>query len=120
MHPLSSIELPPHTDNDLADVPPAGVAMAQPESNHAKILASGRWKEAVQGYLAAISYTDMNVGRVLDALDASPYRDNTIVVLWGDHGWSLGEKEHWRKSALWEEPTRIPFIRVAPGVTKPG
>jgi len=120
MHPLESIELPPHTDNDLADVPPTGVAMAQPESNHAKILASGRWKEAVQGYLAAISYTDMNVGRVLDALDASPYRDNTIVVLWGDHGWHLGEKEHWRKSALWEEATRIPFIWVAPGVTKPG
>jgi arylsulfatase A-like enzyme len=48
------------------------------------------------------------------------YRDNTIVVLWGDHGWSLGEKHHWRKFALWEEPTRAPLIWVVPGVTKAG
>ncbi len=82
------------------------------------MLKSGRWKEAVQAYLAAIAYTDMNVGRMLDALDKSPYRDNTIIVFWGDHGWHLGEKEHWRKFALWEEATRAPFIWVAPGVTK--
>jgi arylsulfatase A-like enzyme len=57
---------------------------------------------------------------VLDALDKSIYRDNTIVVFWGDHGWSLGEKHHWRKFALWEEPTRAPLIWVVPGVTKAG
>ncbi|MGH9846443.1 MAG: sulfatase-like hydrolase/transferase, partial [Blastocatellia bacterium] len=60
------------------------------------------------------------VERLLDALDKSAYRDNTIVVFWGDHGWSLGEKHHWRKFALWEEPTRAPYIWVAPGVTKAG
>ena len=73
----------------------------------------------MQGYLAAITYADAMIGRLLDALDASPYRDNTIIVLWGDHGWHLGEKEHWRKFALWEEATRAPLIWVAPGVTKP-
>ncbi|HEV2293236.1 MAG TPA: sulfatase-like hydrolase/transferase [Tepidisphaeraceae bacterium] len=83
------------------------------------MLESGRWKEAVQGYLAAIAYTDMNIGRLLDALDASPHKDNTIIVLWGDHGWHLGEKQHWRKFALWEEATRAPLIWVAPGVTTP-
>ena len=60
----------------------------------------------------------MNIGRLLDALDQSPHRDNTIIVLWGDHGWSFGEKDHWRKFALWEEPTRAPLIFVAPGITK--
>lgn len=120
MHPLDQIQLPPVKANDLDDVPPAGVKMAAPDGDHAAILKSGKWKEAVQGYLAAISYTDANVGRVLDALDKSPDRDNTIIVLWGDHGWHLGEKEHWRKFALWEEATRAPYIWVVPGMTQPG
>jgi arylsulfatase A-like enzyme len=128
MYPLASIELPPYREDDLNDIPPAGVRMARapgtnsPDvpSDHELIVKSGRWKEAVQGYLAAITYVDGQIGRVLDALDRSRYRDNTIVVLFGDHGWSLGEKHHWRKFALWEEPTRAPLIWVVPGVTKPG
>ena len=73
----------------------------------------------MQGYLAAISYADAMIGRLIEALrQVSPYRDNTIVVLWGDHGWHLGEKQHWRKFALWEEATRAPLIWVVPGVTK--
>jgi arylsulfatase A-like enzyme len=119
MHPLDSIQLPPYREDDLKDVPPAGVRMAGPEGDHRDILTSGRWKEAIQGYLAAISYCDANVGRLIDALDQSAYRDNTIIVFWGDHGWHLGEKHHWRKFALWEEATRAPLIWVAPGVTRP-
>ena len=94
--------------------------MAHAFGDHEKVLASGRWKEAVQGYLAAISYLDAQVGRVLDAFDKSAYATNTIICFWGDHGWHLGEKEHWRKFALWEESTRAPFIWIVPGVTKPG
>lgn len=128
MYPLDTIELPPYREDDLIDIPPAGVKMARgpgsssPDkpSDHELMLKSGRWKEAVQAYLAAISYVDGQVGRLLDALDKSEYRDNTIIVLFGDHGWSLGEKHHWRKFALWEEPTRAPLIWVAPGVTKAG
>jgi arylsulfatase A-like enzyme len=120
LHPLDRIELPPHRTNDLADIPPAGVKVAHAFGDHAKVLASGRWKEAVQGYLAAISYLDAQVGRVLDAFEKSAYATNTVICFWGDHGWHLGEKEHWRKFALWEEATRAPFIWVAPGVTKPG
>lgn len=119
MHPLDQIVLPEHREDDLTDVPAAGVAMARPEGDHRKMLEAGRWKEAVQGYLAAITYADAMIGRLLDALDASEYRDNTIIVLWGDHGWHLGEKEHWRKFALWEEATRAPLIWVAPGITRP-
>jgi arylsulfatase A-like enzyme len=117
--PLESIELPPTTEDDLGDVPPAGVKMAKPDGDHARMLASGRWKEAVRAYLATIAYTDMNIGRLLDALDRSEHKDNTIIVLWGDHGWHLGEKQHWRKFALWEEATRAPLVWVAPGVTTP-
>ena len=120
MYPLDKIELPRVDEKDLADVPPGGVRMARPEGDHAQMLASGRWKEAVQAYLATITYCDMNIGRLLDALDKSPHRDNTIICLWGDHGWHLGEKQHWRKFALWEEATRTPFIWVVPGLTRPG
>jgi arylsulfatase A-like enzyme len=119
MYPLDQIQLPPVLDTDLQDIPAAGVQMAKPLGDHAEILQSGRWKEAVQGYLAAITFTDMNIGRLLDALDQSAYKDNTIIVLWGDHGWHLGEKLHWRKFTLWEEGTRAPLIWIAPGVTKP-
>jgi arylsulfatase A-like enzyme len=120
MFPLESIQLPPHREDDLDDVPPAGVRMARPEGDHAQIVKSGRWKEAVQAYLATIAFCDSQVGRLLDGLDKSPHRDNTIVCLWSDHGWSLGEKSHWRKFALWEEPTRTVFVWKAPGVTPAG
>jgi arylsulfatase A-like enzyme len=120
MFPLESIELPPHKENDLDDVPPAGVKMAKPQGDHAKFLKLDRWKHAVQSYLATIAYCDMNIGRLLDALEKSPHKDNTAIVFWGDHGWSLGEKSHWRKFALWEETTRAPMIWVVPGLTQAG
>ncbi len=120
MHPLDKIELPPHRADDLADLPPAGVKMAKPDGDHAAMLKSGRWKEAVQAYLAAITYADVMIGRLIDGLDRSPHKENTMIVLWGDHGWHLGEKSHWRKFALWEEATRAPLIWVVPGLTKAG
>jgi arylsulfatase A-like enzyme len=120
LHPLASIELPPTKEGDLDDLPPAGVKMARAFGDHEKVVESGRWKEAVQAYLAAISYLDEQVGRVLDAYEKSPERANTIICLWGDHGWHLGEKEHWRKFSLWEESTRAPLMWVVPGVTTPG
>jgi arylsulfatase A-like enzyme len=128
LYPLDKIQLPPYREDDLGDIPAEGVRMARgPGSNspdklsdHELMLKSGRWKEAVQAYLATITYMDGQLGRVLDALEKSAYKENTIIVFWGDHGWSLGEKHHWRKFALWEEPTRAPLIWVAPGVTKAG
>ena len=119
MFPLDSIELPKVLETDLDDVPPAGVRMARPEGDHADILKSGRWKDAVQGYLAAGAFCDAMIGRLMEAFNKSVYKDNTIIVFWGDHGWHLGEKQHWRKFTLWEEATRAPLFFVAPGVTKP-
>ena len=120
MHPLDAIELPPHRDDDLDDVPPAGVKTALAMGDHPRVLEAGAWKEAIQAYLASITYADAMLGRLLDALEASPYSDNTIIVLWGDHGWHLGEKQHWRKFTLWEEATRAPLIWVVPGLTPKG
>jgi arylsulfatase A-like enzyme len=119
MYPLDKVQLPKVLENDLDDVPPAGVAMAKPWGDHADILKSGRWKDAVQGYLATITFADAMVGRLIDGFDKTPYKDNTIICLWSDHGWHLGEKQHWRKFALWEEATRAPLIWIVPGLTKP-
>lgn len=119
LFPLESIKLPPYLEKDLDDLPPAAVRMAHPETDHVPMQKSGRWKEAIQAYLATIAYCDMNLGRLLDAFEKSAYRDNTIICLWGDHGWHLGEKHHWRKFALWEEATKAPFMWVVPGLTKP-
>ena len=120
LHPLETIQLPPTVDDDLIDIPKMGVALAHQAHDHEKILKAGKWKEAVRGYLATISFVDAMLGRLLDAFERSEYRDNTVVILWSDHGWNLGEKEHWRKFALWEDTTRSPVIVVAPGLTKAG
>jgi arylsulfatase A-like enzyme len=120
LHPLEEVVLPAVLDTDLEDVPPTGQAWADAEGDHATILGSHTWAPAVQGYLASISFVDAQVGRVLDALEASPHAADTAVVLWSDHGFHLGEKLHWRKFALWEEATRIPLIVRVPGLTPPG
>ncbi len=117
---VSKVALPEVPKDDLGDVPPAGVRMARPQGDHRKVIASDNWARAVQGYLASIHFTDAMVGRLLAALDGSAYAENTIIVMWGDHGWHLGEKQHWRKFALWEEAARVPLLIVAPGVTQPG
>jgi len=120
MYPPDKITLPTINENDLDDVPPIGRKMAKPEGDHAKVIEYNQWRKAVQGYLACISFVDTCVGRVIDALDSSAYADNTIVILWSDHGWHLGEKLHWRKFSLWEEATHNVLMVVAPGVTGAG
>ncbi len=115
LYPEDQIELPPIIENDLADIPGA-----EPTPEHLKIVREGSWKKAIRAYLACITYADAQVGRLLDALAASDNADNTIVILLGDNGWHLGEKEKWRKTGLWEEATHIPYIWVVPGLTPPG
>ena len=120
LFPLESIQLPPWKSDDLDDIPNAGLKMAKANGDHADILKSGRWKEAVQAYLATCAFCDYQVGRMLEGLEQSGHRDDTLVVLWSDHGWSLGEKSHWRKFALWEEPTRTVLVWRVPGLTSAG
>jgi arylsulfatase A-like enzyme len=113
------VKLPPYLANDLEDVPKSAIRQ-QAVKNHKAITDKGRWQAAVTAYLACINYADEQAGRVLDALENSPYRDNTIVVLWGDHGWHLGEKDHWQKFTLWERSCRAPFVLHVPGMRSAG
>jgi arylsulfatase A-like enzyme len=118
LFPLESVQLPQILENDLDDVGERAREIAYRGGGyHEHVLAAGQWKPAVQGYLASITYADALVGRLLDALSESPYAENTIVVLWSDHGWQLGEKEHWRKFALWENVVRaVMMFKVPEGI----
>ena len=115
-YPIEDIVLPKVKADDLDDIPKAGQAFAKARrGDFETIRDADKWKQAVRAYLSSITYADAQLGHVLDALDASAHRDNTIIVLWSDHGWHLGEKGHWHKSTLWEEATRVPLIISAPG-----
>lgn len=117
-HPLESIQLPEVRLHDLDDiVAPNGRSKFSPSSDFKWASQDPRlMKGAVRAYLAATSYADDCVGHVLEALEKSPARDNTIVVIWGDHGWHLGEKLRFRKATLWAESTRLPLIIRMPGM----
>lgn len=121
LHPLDEIQLPPYRPDDLDDVS-AFAARSDTLSveTHEWVLAADAWEDGVQAYLASVSYADAMVGRLIDTLDATGRADNTIIVLWGDHGFHLGEKGRWRKMTLWNESLHVPFIIVAPGITTPG
>ncbi len=119
-YPLEEIVLPKVLKSDLDDIPKAGLRFAKDRRYEFEIIKKAdKWKEAIRAYLASITCADDRLGQVLTALDKSGYAENTIIVLWSDHGWHLGEKEHWHKSTLWEEATRVPLIISVPGF-KPG
>ena len=104
---------PPFKYDDLQDIPIAGQSNAQiyvekPMREH------DAWEQMRRAYLSCVSFTDDNVGIVMDALNQSAYVDNTIVVLWSDHGFHLGEKRSFSKFSLWNEATRVPFIIYDP------
>jgi arylsulfatase A-like enzyme len=111
-YPMGDFAMPEVKDNDLDDVPTTGQAMAR-RHWHKWLVDNGKYQQAVQAYLASVSFADAMVGRLLDALDHGPHARNTMIVLWSDHGYHLGHKEHWEKFALWEQTTHVPLI-VAP------
>ena len=121
MFPLDEVTTPPLQKGDLDDVPPLGQAITRGKSKFVEqVMKHGLHKEGVRAYLAATAYADAQMGRVLDALERSDHRDNTIVILMSDHGFHLGEKNHWQKSTLWEEATHCLLMIRAPGTTAPG
>jgi arylsulfatase A-like enzyme len=126
MFPLDQIKLPEVKDDDLADVPDIGKKIAVEyiwkggRTTQEHVLEHDLWKKNIQAYLACVAFVDDLVGQLLDAWDASAHAEDGIVLLFGDHGWHLGEKEHWSKFTLWREGTRTPLVIRAPGVTRPG
>lgn len=126
LFPLEEIELPPYMKNDLDDCaqilwkdPVTGRPTYFSEELGRLIDAGGEelWKRWIQSYLAAVAFTDAQVGAVLDALDAGPYKDDTTVILTSDHGYHMGEKEHLQKTTIWGEVTRVPLVIHVPGMT---
>lgn len=113
MFPIDQIKLPPRKLDDYNDIP-KGAPRNGPGVYYKVLDANGYHKQAVRAYLASIAYADDIVGRLLKNLDDSGHADNTIVVLWGDHGWHLGEKLTYRKFTLWEEACRVPMIVKLP------
>ena len=77
-------------------------------------------RSLIHGYYASISFMDAQLGRILDELDRLQLASNTIIVLWGDHGWHLGDHGMWTKHTNYEQAMRIPVLVVAPGVTRAG
>ncbi|MCD6354633.1 MAG: sulfatase [Prolixibacteraceae bacterium] len=103
------VEAPPIYNDDLLDIPAEGNSFRRAGGDR-RFRKDNAWNDVRRAYLACISWADCNIGRVLDALEKSEYADNTIVVVWSDHGYHLGEKMSFRKFTLWEEATRVPFI----------
>ncbi len=118
LYPLESIQLPETLSNDRDDVPEIAKLLTDNPTapRHAWMSEHDEWRHAVRAYLAANSYVDYLVGMVLDGLVASGAADQTIIVLWSDHGFHLGEKQRWAKRSLWEETTRVPLIFAGPGI----
>lgn len=116
LYPIDQIELPSNPYEDIKDLPKfsqknfstplAKRVVAQPE----------QWKKAIQAYLASTSFADAAIGEILKGLEKSPHKDNTIVVLWGDHGWQWAQKFRWEKFSLWHKGTNTPFIIKVPGM----
>ncbi|HUX55536.1 MAG TPA: sulfatase [Bacteroidales bacterium] len=119
MYKRDSIQLPPYKADDLEDLPERiRKNMINRSTQHKELEKLGILKDAVIGYLAATSFADAMLGRVLDALDASPDKDNTIIVFWSDQGFHHGEKMHWGKHTLWQRTSHVPFIWAGKGIPK--
>ena len=115
-HPVDGVQTPPYRKDDLEDVPKlARLLHSVPEMPTTEwAIQTGQWKDMVQAYLACCTFVDAQIGKVLTALEKSPYADNTIIVLWSDHGYHLGEKNRFAKHALWDQATKMPLIIVTP------
>ncbi|MGV8095426.1 MAG: sulfatase [Mangrovibacterium sp.] len=125
-YPLDNVMMPPAKDDDWNDLPLGADTLLNSKKwfwqGMEKALKedSCAWIRMVTAYQACATFADAQVGRILDALGNSQYKNNTVIVLWSDNGFHLGEKQHIEKFALWEKTTHVPLIFVAPGRIKAG
>jgi arylsulfatase A-like enzyme len=120
LYPGDDSILPPIRADDRNDTPRFSwyTHWDLPEPRLKWVQENHQWQNLVRSYLASTSFIDAQVGRVLAALDTAGLADNTVVVLWSDHGFHLGEKSITGKNTLWERSTRVPLIFAGPGVAK--
>lgn len=120
LYPRNKVVLPRNVPGDLDDISEYALRLIHSGAapRHSWFLEHGEYSHAVQAYLACISFVDHCVGITLDALEQSSVNENTIVVLWSDHGFHLGEKQRWAKRSLWEESARSPLIISGPGCSE--
>lgn len=120
LYPLGDVQLPPARPDDRDDLPEIAkqLTLNPTPPQHEWMVENDESRHAVRAYLAANSFVDHLVGMVLEGLETSGAADNTIVILWSDHGFHLGEKQRWAKRTLWEETTRVPLIISAPGLAR--
>ena len=113
------IKVPDYNPNDFDDIPEISKRLheisAMPDTDW--LIKEKKWKGMVKGYLACMAFVDAQIGKVLDKLETSAYKENTLIVLWSDHGYHLGEKDRTAKHSLWERATHIPLIFAGKGVT---
>ena len=114
----SQIDLPNNPPSDLDDLPGNFLSINSyaVAPTHGDVTRNGKQASLTHAYLASISFVDHCIGIVVDALQKGPHASNTHIVLWSDHGFHLGEKQHWAKRTLWEESTRVPLIFVGPKI----
>ena len=118
MFPIESIQLPKLKSNDIDDLSKYAISLTRdehvaPSMNGWSITMNGK---LIQSYLASITFVDHYVGKILDALEQSNYKDNTYIVLFSDHGFHMGEKARWAKRSLWEDGTRVRMMITGPGI----
>ena len=121
LYPEETLQLPRVLKNDLKDLSQYAIDLTRKEHvapTHEWVEANNQWKPLVQTYLACVSFADYQVGRMLDALDASPRADNTVIIFFSDHGFHLGEKERWAKRSVWQDGAGVPMIISGPGIVK--
>lgn len=119
LYPDDDSVLPKILESDRDDTPRFSwyIHWSLPEPRLTWVKENNQWRNLVRSYLASTSFVDAQIGRLLAALEESGQADNTIVVVWGDHGWHLGEKAITGKNTLWDDGTRVPLIFAGPAVT---
>lgn len=119
LFPMETLQLPSVATDDLIDLSAYGTDITRlnhVSPTHEWVTENEAWKPLVQSYLACVSFVDEQVGKVVQAIENSDYKDNTYIVLFSDHGFHLGEKERYAKRSLWEDGARVPLIVVGPGI----
>lgn len=115
--PVEDIVLPEVLADDLADLGEKGKQFALDPvtaGTHKLVTEHGQWQHAVRSYLACVTYVDRQLGRLIEGLEKSTHAKNTWIILFSDHGWQLGDKQHWGKWTGWRTSTRLPLIIVPP------